>query len=756
MSPVVSIIIANYNGGRFVRDSLLSATRQTLRDIEILFVDDASTDGSLALAQSIAREDARIRVIALDQRSGPGNARNAGLAAASGRWISVLDSDDMMHPERLESLVAEMQRSQAEICADDLLVFQDGKAPKTLLSRPERTPRWVTTSEFILSNRLFSSSPPLGYLKPLFDRAFLRTHAILYNPTLPIGEDFDFVLQQLLCGARYRLVGALGYFYRRHQLSTSHRISAADLERLLLADDAMDGRFDATQGAITQARQKRRASIERALSYTHIISALKSRDWLAAAKLAARHPNAIPLLRLPVMARLRRLVPDASDGRQSVAEKQAVSEKRVCLISRQRIIGNTNGSSAYLLSICNALRANGFKITLISPNPATFGRWPFLYFRSEMGVFDEVSIRGSWPIGRRLFLATNPRIYLAAAFTVVEMLLMRLGIVQRSRVKPAAYAIAAPWTRDDQIFIARHAPPSSSVVIADYAFLTPGIPYALCPAARSLVVMHDLFCSRGGKFEGVKASDSVSALDEASEIALLGQADAVVAIQAKEASFVAERLPQRRVILAPMAVTTTDAPQPGDSRTVLFVGSNTAPNVLGLRWFLEHAWPDVRRAIPGCSLLVAGTVPRAVSHSIEGVRHLGLVPDLQPLYRMAGVVISPLIVGSGLKIKLIEALSNGKAIVATSVTVEGVEDATSPAVTVTDDAHDFADAIARLLRDDDLRNQKCREALAVAKRRFSAEACYSGLLEFISQPRSVNGDQISATARSGKATSTNR
>jgi succinoglycan biosynthesis protein ExoO len=96
-------------------------------------------------------------------------------------------------------------------------------------------------------------------------------------------------------------------------------------------------------------------------------------------------------------------------------------------------------------------------------------------------------------------------------------------------------------------------------------------------------------------------------------------------------------------------------------------------------------------------------------------------------------VISPLLAGSGLKIKLIEALGHGKAVVATSATVEGVEEVVKPAVAVADDADAFAGAIAELLTDHALRDRKCQEALTIAKRSFSAEACYADLLDFIEQ-----------------------
>ena len=725
MSPVVSVLIANFNGGTYVLDALTSAARQSLRDIEIIFIDDASTDASLAIARDFARTDDRVRVIALEVNSGPSVARNAGLAAARGRWAAILDSDDFMHPDRLERMLDEMRRTGAELCADDLIVFQDGGRSSGFLGVSETAPRWVTPTEFVLSNQMFGSRPALGYLKPVIDLTFLRRHAICYRPTLRIGEDYDLVVQLLARGARYRLTGEYGYFYRKHASSISHRTAASDVERLIEADTAMQASLQDAPKSLTRAYKIRRRSLERALAFSRLIDALKSRNWSAVAGLAVGHPSALPLMKMPVVARLKRLLPKERQPTSSKTEKQA------CLIVRQRVVGRTNGSSTYLLSLCEALRGRGYRICLIFPSLATFGRWPALRLGPEMQVADEVFISNSLRIGRRLFVAKDPRIFFKAALTVAERLLLRLRIVRRSRVKSAPYAIALPWTKPEQLFIARHAPRPSQVVIADYGFVTPAIPYAMCPRARTLVVMHDLFCSRTDQFVGLGTSDSVASIDEATELALLGRAEAIVAIQENEARFVSERLPQKRVIVAPMAADAVDEPQPGDGRTVLFVGSNTAPNVVGMRWFLDEVWPNVRRELPGCELLVAGRVQQAFPINPEGVRFVGLVPDLEPLYRQAGVVISPLIAGSGLKIKLIEALGRGKAIVATSVTVDGIAGQVGSSVVVADSVSDFASAVVRLLSDDKLRLRTSSEALETAKRHFSAEACYADLLGYL-------------------------
>jgi len=141
--------------------------------------------------------------------------------------------------------------------------------------------------------------------------------------------------------------------------------------------------------------------------------------------------------------------------------------------------------------------------------------------------------------------------------------------------------------------------------------------------------------------------------------------------------------------------------------------------------------PLVRLARPGVRVRVVGTVRHAFPHALEGVEFLGRVADLTALYRAAAVVICPLRAGSGLKIKLIEALGHGKAIVATSVTLQGVEAETSDVVAVADDAPAFAAAVLRFVADPDLRIRYGEAALTAARSHFSNEACFSETVDYL-------------------------
>ncbi|MEH3045532.1 glycosyltransferase [Sphingomonas adhaesiva] len=406
--------------------------------------------------------------------------------------------------------------------------------------------------------------------------------------------------------------------------------------------------------------------------------------------------------------------------------RTGAAPRNVVFISRQRLVGATNGSSAYLLDLAKAVRDAGFVPHLVQPSPTVAGRWPVLSLRPEMDVFASHRIRGLVRIGRR-FVTPAPHVYAAIARSLVASAGRRLGFSGAwTEDRKLPYAVAIPWTAADHRWLAQAARGKADIAIADYMFCAEGIASLPDPAVPSAIVMHDLFHARKGG-----GADSVALVTREQEVTMLSRADAVVAIQPAEAAFVAEHVPATRAIVAPMAATPVAAPQPGEHDRLLFVGSNTAPNVVGLQWFFDAVWPAIRAACPQATLDVAGTVGRAFDSAPEGVRLLGLVDDLDPLYTRAGVVISPLTFGSGLKIKLIEALARGKAIVATTITVEGAERETEDAVHVTDDAARFADHVVALNRDPAARAALAQAALTAARDHYSAQSCYAAFVEWL-------------------------
>jgi glycosyltransferase involved in cell wall biosynthesis len=399
----------------------------------------------------------------------------------------------------------------------------------------------------------------------------------------------------------------------------------------------------------------------------------------------------------------------------------------ICVLSRQRIVGNANGSSAYLLSLCQALHRDGHALHLLCPSPTMFGRWPALVMGPDMAIFQSIKIRGALRIGD-IYIAINPTVLRRAFVGVLGKALARLGIRVKALSKPAPYSIGLPWNSADLRYVEKHAPRQADGVMADYAFLTEGIARIPTPRGASAVVMHDLFSSRPAQFGPLGADQTAGLLDEDTEMAMLGRAGAVIAIQAEEAAKVRRRLPGTPVLLAPMATVPVAAPQVGTGSDLLFIGSNTSPNVDALRWFFDEVWPSVRQATPTARFNVAGNVAASFQAVPDGVVMLGRVDNLTRLYAEAAVVISPLRGGSGLKIKLIEALGHGKAIVATTTTLQGVADTIGSAVIIADDAQNFAAAIDTLLSDAPLRATYGARALAVVRGHFSPEACYADVV----------------------------
>lgn len=117
----VSIILAAYNAEKSILKSVNSLRSQSLKAIEIIIVNDASTDSTLQIVNSIALEDSRIHLINLEKNTGVYGARAAGIKMASAPWIGFLDADDLARPEMFEILLKNAVESHSDIvlCGSD-------------------------------------------------------------------------------------------------------------------------------------------------------------------------------------------------------------------------------------------------------------------------------------------------------------------------------------------------------------------------------------------------------------------------------------------------------------------------------------------------------------------------------------------------------------------------------------------------------------------------------------------------------------
>jgi succinoglycan biosynthesis protein ExoO len=313
MQPDVSVIIAAYNAEGSVARAIDSALAQQAVSVEVLVVDDCSRDRTVEMARSF--EAKNVQVIALDRNRGPGGARNAGLGAATGRWVAVLDSDDTMQPDRLRRMIGRAEAMHAEIAVDNLDVVSEttGAAEPMfrqdfLVARPE-----LRLADFISANLMFEATFSFGYMKPVFDRAFLERHRLRYDEALRIGEDYILMVSALAKGGRCVVEPLAGYRYNVRTGSISRVLELHHVEAMLKADAAFLRDHELDPQALT-AQRRRTRSLEQAAAFLTLVRHLKDRAPLKAAAAALRDPAALRHLRMPIAARLRRLTSSRASG----------------------------------------------------------------------------------------------------------------------------------------------------------------------------------------------------------------------------------------------------------------------------------------------------------------------------------------------------------------------------------------------------------------------------------------------------------
>jgi succinoglycan biosynthesis protein ExoO len=308
--PDVSFVIAAYNAEETLARAIDSALAQIGVTLEVIIVDDCSTDGTRAIAE--AHPDPRVRLIAQTVNGGPAAARNAGLAAACGRWIAILDSDDTIYPVRLLTMLERAEAAGAQIVVDNLDVIPfDRGAPYAMFSKQELRRRgMMTLADFIGSNVIFQSTFNFGYMKPIFERAFLLQHGLRFDETLRVGEDYLLLASALASGARCAIVPEIGYVYHLRQGSISRVLEQSHLDAMLATDSAFLGRYKLDAKAMA-AQRKRTRSILEAGSFLTLVDEIKKGSVGGFLKTAIENPRALRLLRMPIAVRMRRLVKTA-------------------------------------------------------------------------------------------------------------------------------------------------------------------------------------------------------------------------------------------------------------------------------------------------------------------------------------------------------------------------------------------------------------------------------------------------------------
>ena len=233
--PIISVVITTYNSAKYIGQAIQSVIDQTFKEIEVIVVDDGSNDQTLALAQSYADRDRRIRICARTHAGKPSVTRNAGIREASGKYVSFLDGDDCYAPLKLERGVAIL----------------------------EKFPRLPVVFHDMQYTDEAGNAQPVTYLKDL--NFLARAKKYLRGE----GDSLYF------CGANFYTFMSL-YFAAMHTSTVLIRRSVMESDKLLFAEDVRIGEDTEFWWSLAKGREV--AYIDEVLSYYRIHDASVTRD----------------------------------------------------------------------------------------------------------------------------------------------------------------------------------------------------------------------------------------------------------------------------------------------------------------------------------------------------------------------------------------------------------------------------------------------------------------------------------------------
>jgi len=220
--PKVSVIVPVYNAERYLAECMESLVQQTMKDMEIICVDDGSTDYSANILKEYCRRDKRIRLIHHSRNMGEIVARNKALEAATGEYILFVDADDYIEKETAEELYFHSLWSNADMCYLGLQNhFEEGIKDDTVPENIVGVYDGVYDGKKLLYELTRNKEFFLYCCSVFYRRSFLERNQLTFR-SLVIGEGGDFILRGLCKAERVIVCRKKYYHYRVHGASITH------------------------------------------------------------------------------------------------------------------------------------------------------------------------------------------------------------------------------------------------------------------------------------------------------------------------------------------------------------------------------------------------------------------------------------------------------------------------------------------------------------------------------------------------------
>jgi glycosyltransferase involved in cell wall biosynthesis len=303
--PLVSVLLAAHNGARYLGAAVDSVLGQTVADLELIVIDDASTDETPDLLAAVG--DERLVVLRNDEQAGLAASLNRGLDVAAGRYVARLDDDDIASPERLERQLARIRAEPKVAIVGSAVVDLDAEGERGrihILPTGGAALRW---------HALFSS--PFFHPTVLVDRETLDRHGLRYDPAFQESEDYDLWTRffAFADGANLseplveKRVHAAQASLRRSELQQSfqRQIALREIARLApgLGEDQAELAWGLGSGRVTPAKEAGQALLELLAAFERVHgrdrrvreaagrALLRGRQFRHAAKLVRRRPS---------------------------------------------------------------------------------------------------------------------------------------------------------------------------------------------------------------------------------------------------------------------------------------------------------------------------------------------------------------------------------------------------------------------------------------------------------------------------------
>lgn len=215
-SPKVSVLVPIYNVEKYLDQALKSLIKQTLKDIEIICINDGSADNSPKILKQYATKDQRIKIIT-KKNTGYGDSMNQGLKIAKGEYIGILEPDDFAEPDMFETLYNLAHKFDADMAKGNYYFHRQGQDKISQIIKPDEADRLINP----LKNQHIFHQPP-DIWAAIYRREFLIQHHINFLPTPGAAyQDAGFNLKILISTRRVVYTTKPVMYYRTDNINSS-------------------------------------------------------------------------------------------------------------------------------------------------------------------------------------------------------------------------------------------------------------------------------------------------------------------------------------------------------------------------------------------------------------------------------------------------------------------------------------------------------------------------------------------------------